>query len=341
MSKVSMRDLMSAGVHFGHQTRYWNPKMEPYIYAARNKIHILDLEKTLPLFDEAINFVSQVAARKGRILFVGTKRSAQSIIKEEAIRCNMPFVNHRWLGGMLTNYKTVRNSIKRLKDLEAMREKGEFEKLIKKEALTLTRELNKLDLSLGGIKNMGGLPDAIFVVDVSYERIAITEANRLKIPVIGIVDSNCDFAGVDYVIPGNDDALKAIRLYAGTFADTILDGRVTAVGATSEKDEFIEVDAKSTAKKATAKTTGSKPAAEKGDDAQPAKKATAKTTTKTTAKKATAKTTAKKATTKTTAKKATAKTSAKKTTAKDAGDSESSSAAEKAAPAEQSKPAEG
>lgn len=222
MATVTMKEMIKAGVHFGHQTRYWNPKMGPYIFGARNKIHILNLELTLPMFKEALTFVRRVAGNKGKILFVGTKRAARKIIKEEAERCGMPYVDQRWLGGMLTNYKTVRQSIKRLKDLEQQQQSGALDKLIKKEALALRRELAKLQASLGGIKDMGGLPDALFVVDVGYEDIAIAEANRLGIPVIGVVDSNNDPQGVDYVVPGNDDAMRAIRLYAKTIADTIL-----------------------------------------------------------------------------------------------------------------------
>ncbi len=225
MATVTMKDMIKAGVHFGHQTRYWNPKMGPYIFGARNKIHILNLEQTLPMFKDALTFVRRVAGNKGKVLFVGTKRAARNIIKEEAQRCGMPYVDQRWLGGMLTNYKTVRQSIKRLKDLEQQEQSGAMDKLIKKEALSLRRELAKLQASLGGIKDMGGLPDALFVVDVGYEDIAIAEANRLAIPVIGVVDSNNDPHGVDYIIPGNDDAMRAIRLYAKTIADTILEAK--------------------------------------------------------------------------------------------------------------------
>jgi len=239
MSTVSMRDMLDAGVHFGHQTRYWNPKMARYIFGSRNKIHIIDLEKTLPLFNEAINFISSIAARRGKILFVGTKRQAQNIIKEEALRCGMPYINHRWLGGMLTNYKTVRQSIKRLKELETMSQDSTFDRMIKKEALQLQRELFKLDRGLGGIKDIGGLPDALFVIDVGHEKTAIAEANRLGIPVIGVVDTNYNPDNVNYVIPGNDDSARAIALYCKTFADTIIAARESVTTAHKE-NEFVE-----------------------------------------------------------------------------------------------------
>jgi small subunit ribosomal protein S2 len=239
MAQVSMRDLLAAGAHFGHQTRYWNPKMGKYIFGARNKIHIINLEHTVPALNEALAFVQKLGAQKKRVLFVGTKRAASKIIREQAERSGMPFVDHRWLGGMLTNYKTVRASIKRLRDLEAQSQDGTFEKLTKKEALVRTRTMEKLDRSVGGIKDMGGLPEALFVVDVEHERIAITEANKLGIPVIGIVDTNSDPAGVDYIIPANDDAIRAIRLYAGAVADALLEGRASA--STGAKDEFVEV----------------------------------------------------------------------------------------------------
>lgn len=240
---VSMRDMLKAGVHFGHQTRYWNPKMADFIYGARSKIHIINLEKTLPLLQDAFNFVGNIASKKGKILFVGTKTAAQDIIKEEAIRCRMPYVNHRWLGGMLTNYKTIRQSIRRLKELEAMFDKNSFGRLVKKEILQLTREKEKLERSLGGIKNMGGLPDALFIVDVGHEKIAIAEANRLGIPVIGVVDSNNSPAGVSYVIPGNDDSVRAIQLYTKCMADAILDARASNPDlADTEGGELIEVE---------------------------------------------------------------------------------------------------
>jgi len=235
MTQVSMRDMLKAGAHFGHQTRYWNPKMGKFIFGARNKIHIINLEKTMPMFHEALSFVEKLASGKNKLLFVGTKRAASKIIAEEATRAGMPYVDHRWLGGMLTNYKTIRQSIKRLRDLEVQAEDGTFTKLTKKEALMRTRDLEKLDRSLGGIKDMGGLPDAIFVIDVEHERIAITEANKLGIPVIGIVDTNSSPEGVDYVIPGNDDAIRAIKLYAGAMADAVLRGKNSG-----GVDEFVE-----------------------------------------------------------------------------------------------------
>lgn len=235
---VSMRDMLQAGVHFGHQTRYWNPKMGKYIFGARNKIHIINLEKTLPLFNEAMSFIEQKAAGKNKILFVGTKRSASKIVREQAERCGMPYVDHRWLGGMLTNYKTIRTSIKRLRDLEAQAQDGTFEKLTKKEALMRTRDLEKLERSLGGIKDMGGLPDALFVVDVDHENIAVSEANKLGIPVIGVVDTNSNPAGIDYVIPGNDDAIRAVQLYLSAAADAVLRARQSAA---TTAEEFVEV----------------------------------------------------------------------------------------------------
>ncbi len=241
MTDVSMRQMLEAGVHFGHQTRFWNPKMAPYIFGERNKIHIINLEKTLPLYTDAMNFIGSLAANRGTILFVGTKRAAQDIIREEAERCGMPYVNHRWLGGMLTNYKTVKQSIKRLKELEAMKAEGGFEGLSKKEVLTLTREQEKLERSLGGIKDMNGLPDALFVIDVGHEKIAVSEAVKLGIPVIGVVDTNNAPDKIDYVIPGNDDAIRAITLYTQGVANAILEGRASATTAAGSEDEFIEV----------------------------------------------------------------------------------------------------
>ncbi|SES24944.1 30S ribosomal protein S2 [Halopseudomonas bauzanensis] len=235
MTQVSMRDMLKAGAHFGHQTRYWNPKMGKFIFGARNKIHIINLEKTMPMFHEALSFVEKLASGKNKLLFVGTKRAASKIIAEEATRAGMPYVDHRWLGGMLTNYKTIRQSIKRLRDLEVQSQDGTFTKLTKKEALMRTRDLEKLDRGLGGIKDMGGLPDALFVIDVEHERIAITEANKLGIPVIGIVDTNSSPEGIDYVIPGNDDAIRAIKLYAGAMADAVLRGKNSG-----GVDEFVE-----------------------------------------------------------------------------------------------------
>ena len=239
MAKISMRDLLKAGVHFGHQTRYWNPKMGKYIFGARNKIHIINLEHTLPAMNGALDVIQGMAANKNKVLFVGTKRAAGKIVKEEALRANMPFVNHRWLGGMLTNYKTIRQSIRRLRDLESQSQDGTFEKLTKKEALMRQREMEKLDRSIGGIKEMGGLPDALFVIDVDHERIAVNEANKLGIPVIGVVDTNSNPDGVDYVIPGNDDALRAIQIYVKSAADACLEGSSSAAG---DKSEFVEVE---------------------------------------------------------------------------------------------------
>ncbi|MBH5330199.1 30S ribosomal protein S2 [Eikenella sp. S3360] len=232
MSQVTMRQMLEAGVHFGHQTRYWNPKMEQYIFGARNKIHIINLEKTLPLFQEAQDAVRRLAANKGTILFVGTKRQARDIVREEATRAGMPYVDHRWLGGMLTNYKTVKQSIKRLEEKTAILENAEASGYNKKELLTIQREVEKLERSLGGIKDMKGLPDAIFVIDTGYQKGTLTEAGKLGIPVIGVVDSNNDPEGVKYVIPGNDDSAKAIRLYCRGIADAVLEGKNQALAET-------------------------------------------------------------------------------------------------------------
>ena len=240
MTQVSMRELLQAGAHFGHQTRFWNPKMDPYIFGARNKIHIINLEHTVPAFNDALGFVRRLAENKNQIMFVGTKRAAGKIIEEHAARCGMPYVSHRWLGGMLTNYKTIRSSIKRLRELEAQERDGTFAKLTKKEALMRSRMKEKLERSIGGIKEMSGLPDVLFVVDVDHERIAVTEANKLGIPVIGIVDTNSDPDGVDYVIPGNDDAIRAIKLYVTAVADAVLAGKAAA-GEVVSADEFVEV----------------------------------------------------------------------------------------------------
>ena len=239
MAKISMRDLLKAGVHFGHQTRYWNPKMSKFIFGARNKIHIINLEHTLPALNGALDNIQGMAANKNKVLFVGTKRAASKIVKEEASRAGMPYVNHRWLGGMLTNYKTIRQSIRRLRDLETQSQDGTFEKLTKKEALMRQREMEKLERSIGGIKEMGGLPDALFVIDVDHERIAVNEANKLGIPVIGVVDTNSNPDGVDVVIPGNDDALRAIQIYVKSAADACLEGTETTAG---DKNEFVEVE---------------------------------------------------------------------------------------------------
>jgi small subunit ribosomal protein S2 len=241
---VTMRQMLEAGVHFGHQTRYWNPKMAPYIFGHRNKIHIINLEKTLALYQDALKFARQLAANRGTILFVGTKRQARDILREEAQRCQMPFVDHRWLGGMLTNFKTVKQSIKRLKEMEAMQQDGSLERISKKEALGLTRELAKLQRSLGGIKELGALPDALFVIDVGYQKGAVQEANKLGIPVIGVVDTNHNPEGIDYVIPGNDDSSRAIRLYARGIADAVLEGRTQSLEevVAASRDEFVEVE---------------------------------------------------------------------------------------------------
>jgi len=242
MSTVSMRDMLQAGVHFGHQTRYWNPKMDQYIFGARNNIHIINLEHTVPAFNEALDMIKKMGSQKKKILMVGTKRAAQKTIKEQAERAGQPFVSHRWLGGMLTNYKTIRTSIRRFREFETQSQDGTFDKLTKKEALMRTRAMEKLELSIGGIKDMGGLPDALFVVDVEHERIAINEANKLGIPVFGIVDTNSNPAGVDYVIPGNDDAIRAIKLYVTAVADACVDGLASSQEVPN-KDEFVEVDA--------------------------------------------------------------------------------------------------
>ncbi len=241
---VTMRQMLEAGVHFGHQTRYWNPKMAPYIFGDRNKIHIVNLEKTLPMFQEALTFIKTLAANKGRILFVGTKRQAREIIKEEALRADCAYVNYRWLGGMLTNFKTVKQSIKRLNELEVMLEDGSLDKILKKEALSLKRNYEKLERSIGGIKNMTVLPDAIFIVDVGYENGAVVEATKLGIPIIGVVDTNNSIENIAYVIPGNDDSSRAIRLYARGVADAVLEGRNHALNEMAKMvSEEPEVEA--------------------------------------------------------------------------------------------------
>ncbi|EDN66529.1 Ribosomal protein S2 [Beggiatoa sp. PS] len=236
-----MRQMLEAGVHFGHQTRYWNPKMGPYIFGERNKIHIINLEHSLPMYNDAGNFLGKLAARKGAILFVGTKRAAQDPVKEAALRCGMPYVNRRWLGGMLTNYKTVKASIKRLKDLEILTQDGTLHRITKKEALSLTRELAKLERSLGGIKDMNVLPDALFIIDVGYEKIAVQEAVKLGIPVVGVVDTNNNPENVDYIIPGNDDAIRAITLYVNGMADTIIESRQASLQIAMAEDDMVEV----------------------------------------------------------------------------------------------------
>ncbi len=242
MAAVTMRQMLEAGVHFGHQTRFWNPKMAPYIFGERSKIHIINLEKTLPLYQEAMNYLGSLAAKGGTILFVGTKRAAQEVIEEQARRCGMPFVNHRWLGGMLTNYQTVRKSIRRLKELEAMETDGSLERLSKKEGLMLSREKAKLERSLGGIKDMNGLPDALFVIDVGHEKIAVREATKLGIPVVAVVDTNNSPDGVDYLVPGNDDAILAVKLYVTGAADAILEAKSAASVPAGAEDEFVEVE---------------------------------------------------------------------------------------------------
>ena len=265
MSNVSMREMLEAGVHFGHQTRYWNPKMAPYIFGERNKIHIINLEKTLPLYNEAINFLGRMAANRGTILFVGTKRAAGDTIRKGAARCEMPYVDRRWLGGMLTNFRTVKESIKRLEDLETMTQDGTLSRLSKKEGLSLQRELGKLEHSLGGIKKMPGLPDVLFILDVGYEKIAVREAVKLGIPVVGVVDTNNSPDGVDYIIPGNDDAIRSIQLYVRGASDAIIEGREAAQAAFAEQVQEVdetsegeqgagEVSAKKTSKKVVERT---------------------------------------------------------------------------------------
>jgi small subunit ribosomal protein S2 len=238
---VTMRQMLEAGVHFGHQTRYWNPKMADFIFGSRNKIHIVNLEKTMEMYQEALKYVRRLAANRGTILFVGTKRQAREIVAEEARRAGMPYVDHRWLGGMLTNFKTVKVSIKRLKDLEAMSLDGTLEKMSKREALTLQREMEKLTRSLGGIKEMTAPPDALFVIDVGYQKIAVTESNKLAIPIVGVVDTNHSPDGIAYVIPGNDDSSRAIRLYARGIADAILEGKSQVIQEIVQTEEFVEV----------------------------------------------------------------------------------------------------
>ncbi len=279
MADVTMRQMLEAGVHFGHQTRYWNPKMAPFIFGERNKIHIINLEKSLPLAREASAFVKATVADGGTVLFVGTKRAAREAIQTHAKRCEMPFVSQRWLGGMLTNYKTIRQSVKRLKTLEQMAEEGGFEGLTKKEVLGLSREQEKLERSLGGIKDMRSLPDVLFVVDVDHEDIAIREARKLGIPVVAIVDTNCSPEGVDYIVPGNDDAMRAIELYSAVIADAVLDGKASLPEVALGEDEFVELDEEGKPKKARAKKKGAKKKTAKKAAVKkkaPAKKAPAK-----------------------------------------------------------------
>jgi small subunit ribosomal protein S2 len=269
MANVTMRQMLEAGVHFGHQSRYWNPKMKAYIFGERNKIHIINLEKTVPLFNDAMNFISRMAARNGKILFVGTKRAARDVIQEEAKRCGMPYVNHRWLGGMLTNFNTVKQSIQRLKDLEAMIADNSIERLNKKEALGLRRELEKLERSLGGIKDMERLPDVLFIIDVGHEKIAVREAHKLGIPVVAIVDTNNSVDGIDYVIPGNDDAIGAIKLYSVATADAVLDGKQSAqLQKIAEPiEDTAEAKGKGGLKKVVSKKAGAKIAEKKSEPA--------------------------------------------------------------------------
>ncbi|GHA30161.1 30S ribosomal protein S2 [Oceanisphaera arctica] len=240
MAQVSMRDMLKAGVHFGHQTRYWNPKMKPFIFGASNRVHIINLEKTVPMFNDALNYLGNVASKKGKILFVGTKRAASEAVKEAATKCDQFYVNHRWLGGMLTNWKTVRQSISRLKELEIQAQDGTFEKLTKKEALMRSREMDKLEKSLGGIKDMGGLPDVLFVVDADHEHIAIKEANNLGIPVVSIVDTNSNPDNIDYIIPGNDDAIRAVQLYLNAAADAVIAARAQDLAVQAEDNYVVE-----------------------------------------------------------------------------------------------------
>ncbi len=319
MSNITMREMLKAGVHFGHQTRFWNPQMAPYIFGARNKIHIINLEKTLPMLNEATGYLGKVAAHKGKVLFVGTKRAASDSIREAAQSCGMPYVNHRWLGGMLTNFRTVRQSIRRLKELEEMAENNSYDVKNKKEILNLQREQEKLEKTLGGIKDMNGLPDALFIIDVGYEKIALLEANKLGIPVVAVVDTNNSPDGVDYIIPGNDDSMRAIKLYCRAAADAVNEGKATITSAIGD-DEIIEViddepvapaPKKAAPKKAAPKKAAPKKAAaakkepepasaedtpaEEGEDKAAAKKAVKKAATK---KAATKKAATKKAATK-------------------------------------------
>lgn len=242
MTTVTMRQMLEAGVHFGHQTRYWNPKMAPYIFGSRSNIHIINLEKTLPLFNEAMRYLEQAAANRGKILFVGTKRTTRKVVEDEATRCGMPYVNYRWLGGMLTNFKTIKQSIARMKELEAMRDDGRLLRFSKKEGLGMMRELDKLVHGLGGIRELDRLPDVLFVLDVGYEKNAISEAKKLGIPVVGIVDTNNSPVGIDYIIPGNDDSIRAVHLYVQAAATTILQGKANSLDMAGTEDEFVEMD---------------------------------------------------------------------------------------------------
>ncbi|MET3929500.1 MULTISPECIES: 30S ribosomal protein S2 [Lysobacter] len=268
MPQITMRQMLEAGVHFGHQTRYWNPKMGPYIFGARGKIHIINLEKTVPLFNDAMNFISGIAQKRGMILFLGTKRSAREAIKEEAERCGMPYMNQRWLGGTLTNFRTVKQSVQRLKELEAAETDGTFQKLVKHEVLGLRRERDKLEASLGGIKDMNRLPDALFVIDIGHEDIAIKEAKKLGIPVIAVVDTNYDPALVDYAIPGNDDAIRAVQLYARAAADAVLEGKAAAPQAASVREEDFAEAAEGEEGKAPRRAPAKKAAGKKAEAAE-------------------------------------------------------------------------
>jgi len=261
MPSVSMRQMLEAGVHFGHQTRFWNPKMEPFIFGERNKIHIINLEKTQPLFAEAAGFIKQIVADGGTVLFVGTKRSARDAVQKEAQRAAMPYVNQRWLGGMLTNFKTIRGSIKRLGELQEMATSGALDKRGKKEATQLRREMVKLERSLGGIKTMEALPDALFVIDVGHEHIAIHEARKLGIPVVAVVDTNCSPDGIDHVIPGNDDAMRAIALYAAAIAEAVLEGKSSVPPVAVGEDEFVELDEEGNPRRRTGKPARTRPSA--------------------------------------------------------------------------------
>jgi small subunit ribosomal protein S2 len=264
--------MLEAGVHFGHQTRFWNPKMAPYIFGERNKIHIINLEKTQPLYSQASAFIKGVAAEGGKVLFVGTKRSARDAVQNEAMRCSMPYVNQRWLGGMLTNFKTIRQSIKRLNELDEMAQNGSLDRRGKKEAQMLRREMDKLLRSLGGIREMTALPDALFVIDVGHEEIAIHEARKLGIPVVAVVDTNCSPDGIDYVIPGNDDAMRAILLYAGGIADSVLEGKATLPEVPVGEDEFVELDEEGNPKKRTTAGRRPPPSAHRGKKPPPRRK---------------------------------------------------------------------
>ncbi len=282
MSQITMREMFEAGVHFGHQKRFWNPKMKQYIFGDRHKIHIIDLEQTVVLYQEAVNFLSKVASKKGKILFVGTKKAAQEVIKEEATRAGMPYVNHRWLGGMLTNYKTVRQSIKRLKDFEKMQEEGLFDRLSKKEALMKQREMEKLERCFGGIKNMGGLPDVLFVIDTGYEDIAIEEARRIGIPVVAVVDTNSSPDDIDYIIPGNDDAIRAIKLYMKGIVDAVLHAKELALTAAADKEKPEDAAEKPKAKAKVKAASEEKPeVSAKAEEVKAEEKPKAKAKTKT------------------------------------------------------------